>query len=534
MRSFWLRGVCRRRSAVSTAARREGRSTAHLPPRVSRRGGSLPSGAWQAAGTRSRRRRFTARLADKRGQAGATDAATATWQPLGPTAVLTPIRAGHRPRFRAGARSLGRHRQPALRGHHRRRRLGGAECGRLRRHRCIVFTPLTDSVAALERRDGRIDQHRRALTVQPGGTGVILAGTGDPNDALDSYYGAGILRSTDGGNTWSLIPQTSDAERAGHARTSLYRRGFCRFCLEHGQSATGRGRGFAGLRRHAGGCRRSRARATRGCTTPPTAAPPGIWPPSPTAAATDVQGPIDAVRRRPTAMPPHRWCGTRCGSCLLRRCAITATTSRPTASPGRGMAAQPGAGLTDAALPHQSGQHGLDRLPHLSRRAGGESANRRYLCLDGGRQQPGPGAVAGSVRDQRAAAAATRRSPSPSNGARRRSKRARSRARRPSRTATTTWRWPRCRRARTRCCWPAHNDLWKCSLAMGCAWRNTTNCDHLHERAGGRVTSTRWRGTRPIRWRFLSATTAGCGARRTPSARPGRCAPRPTPRTFRI
>ncbi len=51
-----------------------------------------------------------------------------------------------------------------------------------------------------------------ALTVQPGGTGVILAGTGDPNDVLDSYYGAGILRSTDGGNTWSLIQQTSDLE----------------------------------------------------------------------------------------------------------------------------------------------------------------------------------------------------------------------------------------------------------------------------------------------------------------------------------
>jgi hypothetical protein len=50
--------------------------------------------------------------------------------------------------------------------------------------------------------------------VQPGGTGVILAGTGDPNDALDSYYGAGILRSTDGGTTWSLIQKTSDYEDA--------------------------------------------------------------------------------------------------------------------------------------------------------------------------------------------------------------------------------------------------------------------------------------------------------------------------------
>jgi hypothetical protein len=46
--------------------------------------------------------------------------------------------------------------------------------------------------------------------VQPGGTGVILAGTGDPNDALDSYYGAGVLRSTDGVNSWSLIQVTAD------------------------------------------------------------------------------------------------------------------------------------------------------------------------------------------------------------------------------------------------------------------------------------------------------------------------------------
>ncbi len=75
----------------------------------------------------------------------------------------------------------------------------------------ISFTPLTDAVAAL---GGAVDPSISigALTVQPGGTGVILAGTGDPNDVLDSYYGAGILRSADGGNTWSLIQQTMDLE----------------------------------------------------------------------------------------------------------------------------------------------------------------------------------------------------------------------------------------------------------------------------------------------------------------------------------
>jgi len=55
----------------------------------------------------------------------------------------------------------------------------------------ISFIPLTDDLSALS---GAADSSISigALTVQPGGTGVILAGTGDPNDALDSYYGAGF------------------------------------------------------------------------------------------------------------------------------------------------------------------------------------------------------------------------------------------------------------------------------------------------------------------------------------------------------
>ena len=73
----------------------------------------------------------------------------------------------------------------------------------------VVFAPLTDSLAAL---GGITDASIGigALTVQPGATGVILAGTGDPNDALDSYYGAGILRSADGGSTWIVTRTTAD------------------------------------------------------------------------------------------------------------------------------------------------------------------------------------------------------------------------------------------------------------------------------------------------------------------------------------
>lgn len=81
----------------------------------------------------------------------------------------------------------------------------------------VVFTPLTDSLAALsDAADASISIG--ALTVQPGGTGVILAGTGDPNDALDSYYGAGILRSTDNGASWTLIQQAANSP-AGNTQT---------------------------------------------------------------------------------------------------------------------------------------------------------------------------------------------------------------------------------------------------------------------------------------------------------------------------
>jgi len=75
----------------------------------------------------------------------------------------------------------------------------------------VVFTSMMDALSAMAAaQDASISIG--AVSVQPGGTGVILAGTGDPNDALDSYYGAGILRSADGGNTWRLIQTTSDQE----------------------------------------------------------------------------------------------------------------------------------------------------------------------------------------------------------------------------------------------------------------------------------------------------------------------------------
>ena len=59
-----------------------------------------------------------------------------------------------------------------------------------------------------------------SLAVQSG-TGVLLAGTGDPNDATDSYYGEGILRSADGGLTWTLVQNSQDGANGNHSLQGL-------------------------------------------------------------------------------------------------------------------------------------------------------------------------------------------------------------------------------------------------------------------------------------------------------------------------
>jgi len=64
----------------------------------------------------------------------------------------------------------------------------------------VTWTPLTDNQATLS---------IGALAVQPGNNtpanSVILAATGEADNSGDSYFGLGMLRSTNGGNSWSLI-----------------------------------------------------------------------------------------------------------------------------------------------------------------------------------------------------------------------------------------------------------------------------------------------------------------------------------------
>lgn len=60
----------------------------------------------------------------------------------------------------------------------------------------VAWTPLLDSQPTLA---------VGAVAVQPGHAGVILVGTGEADGSADSYFGLGLLRSTDGGATWTQI-----------------------------------------------------------------------------------------------------------------------------------------------------------------------------------------------------------------------------------------------------------------------------------------------------------------------------------------
>ncbi|MBZ5511372.1 MAG: hypothetical protein LAN70_09410 [Acidobacteriia bacterium] len=60
----------------------------------------------------------------------------------------------------------------------------------------VTWAPLTDGQATLT---------VGSIALQPGNSNLILVGSGEANNSADSYYGLGILRSTDAGATWSLI-----------------------------------------------------------------------------------------------------------------------------------------------------------------------------------------------------------------------------------------------------------------------------------------------------------------------------------------
>jgi hypothetical protein len=70
----------------------------------------------------------------------------------------------------------------------------------------VNWTPLTDNQATLA--IGAIAIQPQ-LSIPDPSKSIVLAGTGETNSSADSYYGLGILRSPDGGQSWTLISQDS-------------------------------------------------------------------------------------------------------------------------------------------------------------------------------------------------------------------------------------------------------------------------------------------------------------------------------------
>jgi hypothetical protein len=90
----------------------------------------------------------------------------------------------------------------------------------------VSFTPLTDTLPVFNANAGTAAIPSLSIGAVSVSAGVLLAGTGDPNDASDSYYGSGLLRSADGGTTWTLVQQSNDGVAGNHSWVGLGFAGF--------------------------------------------------------------------------------------------------------------------------------------------------------------------------------------------------------------------------------------------------------------------------------------------------------------------
>ncbi len=148
---------------------------------------------------------------------------TAAWQPLGPSSIVSPTYNNLTGRVAAIATDpndptgntvyLGTTGGGVWKSTNAAGPLGAAS-----------FAPLTDTLPVFSNNAGSSvvpSLTIGALAVQPAVNPVVIAGTGDPNNATDSYYGEGLLIFSTATQTWTLVQASNDTPNGVHSFIGL-------------------------------------------------------------------------------------------------------------------------------------------------------------------------------------------------------------------------------------------------------------------------------------------------------------------------
>ncbi len=152
-----------------------------------------------------------ARSAQPRTPAGPSDA----WVPLGPVPLASDASGGFQDYHQVSGRATAVAIDPADPTGNT-VFIGGAQGGVWKSTNAatsvannVTWTAVTDDQATLS---------TGSIVIQPGNLdpakSVILVGTGEADNSGDSYFGLGILRSADGGNTWTLASTANSSNGA--------------------------------------------------------------------------------------------------------------------------------------------------------------------------------------------------------------------------------------------------------------------------------------------------------------------------------